>query len=281
MARKQKLDDRVQEIINRILTSPIPDEGHLSNPLTAQKRTRSGQVKLGDVNSEKQSKTIDQWGTKEFVDYFATKFQDVTGGNYRRAYRADGMAFQEMISFFASNGVPRNEWTKKFIDWAFSKRDQIKRKYTYFTPHTILNVINYFYQDEILPLVEVETIEREETDAILANIESEIKSGKNIEVFIKYGIPITATYMIKKCDADPKALAAILHQRLDILMQTDRKQAKQVFLKSIINSPYPTQFEFLDWRDLYSDFVSRFENESWWRPNDYRGAPLKTYKDLL
>jgi hypothetical protein len=281
MARKPKIDSRAQDIINRILTSPIPNEGHLVHPLQAQKRTKTGQTTMSDVKVDKQVKSVEQWGTKEFVDYFATKFQDVTGGNYRRAYRADGMAFQEMLSFFASNGVSKNEWTKKFIDWAFERRELIKRRYNYFTPHTVLNVINYFYQDEILPLVEVNNIEREEADSIVSELEADIKSGKFIEAFIKYGIPITATYMIRKCNAEPSALRGILKQRLDILMQTDRKDAKRVFLKSIINSPYPSQFEFLDWRDLYDDIVSKFENESWWRPNDYRGTPLKTYKELL
>jgi len=281
MARKPKLDDRAQDIINRILTSPIPNEGHLTHPIQSQKRTRTGQTTMGDVKVDKQVKSIEQWGTKEFVDYFATKFQDVTGGNYRRAYRADGMAFQEMMSFFASNGIPKNEWTKKFVDWAFVKRELIKRRYNYFTPHTILNVINYFYQDEILPLVEVNNIERDVSDSILNELESEFKAGKNIEVFVKYGIPITATYMIHKCGADPSALEDILRKRIEILMQTDRKEAKKVFLKSIINSPYPSQFDFLDWRDTYGDIVKKFENESWWRANDYRGTPLKTYKELL
>ena len=162
MTRKPKVDDNVKEIINRILTSPIPADGQLLHPIQSQKRKKDGQLTLGDVPTTKERKKIEDWNPKDFVDYFANKYQEVTGGNYRRVYRADGTAFQEMLRFFGSNGLEKNEWTKKFIDWSFSRRDVIKRKFGYFDPHTILRVINYYYQDEILPLIDGDKIQRDE-----------------------------------------------------------------------------------------------------------------------
>lgn len=281
MARKPKVDDNIKDIINRILTSPIPAEGQLIHPIQSQKRKKAGQLTIGDVGAVKEKKKIDEWTTKDFVDYFANKFQEVTGGNYRRVYRADGTAFQEMLRFFGSNGLEKNEWTKKFIDWSFSRRDTIKRKFGYFDPHSILRVINYYYQDEILPLIDGEKIQRGDETSLLDELTEAFSSGKDIEVFAQFGIPITATYMIHVRNVDRDRLIEAVRQRLLILVQSNRNEAKKIFLKSIINSPYGTDFELLDWRDLYSDVVKSFETESWWRDNDYRGIPLKKYKEII
>jgi len=281
MTKKSKADDNVRDIINRILTSPIPENGQLLHPIQAQKRKKDGQLKLDDVPTTKERKTIEDWNPKDFVDYFANKFQEVTGGNYRRVYRADGTAFQEMLRFFGSNGLEKNEWTKKFIDWSFSKRDVIKRKFGYFDPHTILRVINYYYQDEILPLIDGNKIQRDEESSLLDELTEAFSSGKDIEVFEQFGIPITATYMIHIRHVNRDRLIEAIRQRLLILMQSNRGDAKKIFLKSIINSTYRTDFELLDWRDLYSDILKTFEAESWWRDNDYRGVPLKKYKEIV
>jgi len=281
MTKKSKADDNVRDIINRILTSPIPENGQLLHPIQAQKRKKDGQLKLDDVPTTKERKKIEDWNPKDFVDYFANKFQEVTGGNYRRVYRADGTAFQEMLRFFGSNGLEKNEWTKKFIDWSFSKRDVIKRKFGYFDPHTILRVINYYYQDEILPLIDGNKIQRDEESSLLDELTEAFSSGKDIEVFEQFGIPITATYMIHIRHVNRDRLIEAIRQRLLILMQSNRGDAKKIFLKSIINSPYRTDFELLDWRDLYSDILKTFEAESWWRDNDYRGVPLKKYKEIV
>lgn len=281
MAKKPKVDDNVKDIINRILTSPIPADGQLLHPIQSQKRKKEGQLTIGDVATTKERKKVEDWNPKDFVDYFANKFQEVTGGNYRRVYRADGTAFQEMLRFFGSNGLEKNEWTKKFIDWSFSRRDVIKRKFGYFDPHSILRVINYYYQDEILPLIEGNKIQRDEEISLLDELTEAFSSGKDIEVFEQFGIPITATYMIHIRHVDRDRLIEAIRRRLLILMQSNRSDAKKIFLKSIINSPYDSNFELLDWRDLYSDILKTFESESWWRDNDYRGIPLKKYKEIV
>lgn len=282
MARKPKIQNTADDIINRILNSPIPQEGHLMHPLQPQKRDKKvGQVTLGDVNSKQKQDTSD-WNARDFVDYFANKFQETTGGNYRRVYRADGTAFQEMLRFFNSNGMEKSEWTKKFIDWAFLKRDLIQRRFGYFNPHTILRVINYFYQDEVMPLVEEEQVHRQTSDTSLIDEISEVfTKGHDIEPFTQFGIPIIATYMIHVKKNDKARLIEAVRQRLLILMKNDRAEAKKVLLKSIINSPYPTSYELLDWRDVYSDITKHFEGESWWRDGDYRGKPLPKYKEIV
>jgi len=282
MSRKPKVDDNVRDIINRILTSPVPAEGQLLHPIQSKKRgKKEEQLTLEDVDT-KQKQSVEDWNAKDFVDYFANKFQETTGGNYRRVYRADGTAFQEMLRFFGSNGLDKSEWTKKFVDWSFKRRDLIKRKFGYFNPHTILRVINYFYQDEILPLVEGEQIQRTaEENSLIDELTEAFSSGKDIEVFAQFGIPITATYMIHMRDIDKDRLQEVLRQRLMILMKSDRNEAKKVFLKSIINSPYRTDYEFLDWREMYADIIKNFEMESWWRENDYRGKPLPKYKEIV
>lgn len=279
MTKKPRVDDKVKDIINRILTTPIPEEGQLAHPIQPKPRGK-GQTTLSDVKLKK-SLDVSTWTSKDFVDYFANRFQEVTGGNYRRMYRADGQAFQEMIQFFGSNGVNKNEWTKKFIDWAFVKREQIKRKFGYFTPQSILRTINFFYQDEILPLVEGEKIQRVAETSLLDELSEAFASGKDIEVFAQFGIPITATYMIHVRNVDKDRLIEAVRQRLQILLQSDRGEAKKILLKSVINSPYRQDFELLDWRDIYADITKTFEKESWWRDSDYGGKPLAKYREII
>lgn len=116
---------------------------------------------------------------------------------------------------------------------------------------------------------------------MLDELTEAFSSGKDIEVFEQFGIPITATYMIHIRHVDKDRLIEAIRKRLLILMQNNRSDAKKIFLKSIINSPYRTDFELLDWRDLYSDILKTFESESWWRDNDYRGSPLKKYREIV
>mgnify|MGYP003467475281 FL=1 len=74
MAKKPKVDDNVKDIINRILTSPIPADGQLLHPIQSQKRKKEGQLTIGDVATTKERKKVEDWNPKDFVDYFANKF---------------------------------------------------------------------------------------------------------------------------------------------------------------------------------------------------------------
>jgi len=277
----RKKVDGTQEIIDRILSSPVPEEGRLVHPLQGTKRKRSGQVTVNDIKADKHA-DIGDWTTKTFVDYFAVKYQDATGGNYRRVYKVDSPSFQEMLKFFGSNGLDRNVWTKKFIDWAFEHRELILRKHNYMTPQTVLRMINFFYQDEVLPKVEVGDVERDTTDtSLLQEINQAISEGKDTEVFARFGIPVAVTYLVKVRGFNYDRLVGAVEARLKYLAANDREQLEKIVLQSIIGSPYPDTFLMLGWRDKFALLIRSFKTESWWRDTDYKGKPLPKYEAIL
>ena len=48
-----------------------------------------------------------------------------------------------------------------------------------------------------------------------------------------------------------------------------------------MKSPYPEEFNFLDWREKYKTITSQFAKENWWRDSDYKGKPLSEYNKLI
>jgi len=74
--------------------------------------------------------------------------------------------------------------------------EQIIRKYNYLTLVNVFNSVNFFYQDEVLPQVESGDVVRESTDtSLLEEINSLQDKVKSTELFARFGIPITVTYL--------------------------------------------------------------------------------------
>jgi len=278
--------DAVHEIVMSVMSVDVPAEGQLSNPFKP-KRKNSKQTSLEEMlNKRTQSELpedVKSWTNKNFAIYFARCFQNYFGGNYKITFVSDLPIIKQMQDFFRKNGLEEYEWTKKFIDWSFINNELIIKKYNYFTLNSILNSINYFYQDEILSKVETGEVVRSESDSTLLK-EIEDLHGKisSTEIFARFGIPITVTYLcnIKKYEY-AKVANALLKRFESNQNNNDIQILERIFNSSIINSPYPESFLCLDWRDLMTNQISYFKTESWWRDSDYKGKYLNKYESLL
>lgn len=286
--KKVKKEDVAATIIERIMSSAVPAEGQLQNPLNAEKKSRKGgQMSMNDVAAPAQTGLPDDvglWTTRSFVDYFAKKWQTETGGNYKKTYVSDQAVFNEIGKFMASNGLERNEWTKKFIDWCFKRRAEIVKKSGHFMPSTIRQYLNQFYQDTVMPMVETDKVARVHVEVpILDEIKIADEEGRANEIFLRFGIPIAATFFI--CHKGLKA--SVIEKGLDAMVEklasgpaADRERLEGMFHKSVLRSPYPVWFEFLDWRDRYAKYTKPYVDANWWREDDYRGRPLPEYDKL-
>lgn len=278
--------DAVHEIVMSVMSIDVPAEGQLSNPFKP-KRKNSKQTSLEEMlNKRTQSELpedIKSWTNKNFATYFARCFQNYFGGNYKITFVSDLPIIKQMQDFFIKNGLDEHEWTKKFIDWSFVYSGLIIKKYNYFTLNSVWNSINYFYQDEILSKVESGEVVRSESDTTLLK-EIEDLQGKisSTEIFARFGIPITVTYLckIKKYDY-VKVTSALLKRFENNQNNNDIQILERIFNSSIINSPYPESFLCLDWRELMSNQINYFKTESWWRDSDYKGKYLNKYESLL
>ena len=290
MAIKKKIDV-AQEIINRILSQPVPSEGQLKHPIEPKHRVKKqgGQMTLSDLVEKKATTTPDdvrQWTTRTFVDYFAKRFQEETGGNYRRIYKADCQVFGQMGKFLASNGLERGEWTKRLIDWGFERRENIAARTGHFTPQGILRLINHFYQEEILPKVEIGEVERFATsdESLLEEIQQADSEGRATEILARYGLPVTLTYFVYVKKLRKEVALAGVGQRLVAMSKgtpQDREQLERIIHASVIGSPYPKEFLLRDWRTQFPDVAGVFAKETWWRSADYKGKYLPKYASLI
>jgi hypothetical protein len=52
-------------------------------------------------------------------------------------------------------------------------------------------------------------------------------------------------------------------------------------MSSVLGSPYPKEFNMLDWRTEFEFVCKQFYSESWWRDVDYSGKPLSKYYAIL
>jgi len=278
--------DRVQIIVESVMSEPIPEPGQLINPFKKQRKS-SKQVTLDDMlnkrGPQELPENVEEWTGKNFATYFARSYQNTTGGNYKITFTSDLPIIKQIGDFIASNGLPRNQWTKTFIDWAMKNHDRITQKHNYFTLNSVFNSINYFHQEIILTGNDIDSPDAEGIALIESIKETEI-AGNVTEIFAKFGIPITITYLTKIAGLDEDKIYAVLDKRLKTLsigMNGNNLIMERIFKSSIMSSPYPKGFAALDWRERYNNFASTYYLEAWWRDEDYKGDPQEKYDVLL
>lgn len=279
-------NDRVHNIVTSVLKMDIPQEGQLSNPFKPKRKTDK-QTSLDQMINRRSPSSlpdsISEWTNKNFVTHFARCYQNYLGGNYKITFTSDLPIIKQIGDFFHSNGLDRNEYTKKLIDWSFENQEHIVRKFGYITLQSVLASINYFYQDQILPKVENGDIVRNSNDtSLLKEIEELQKNVKPTELFARFGLPITVTYLCKIRNYEYLKIVSTLHSRFgDEIKPGDVELLERIFNSSIINSPYPEGFLAKDWREEFGSLCSMFKTETWWRDNDYKGNYLDKYNSLL
>lgn len=281
----KKKNDAIHQMVTKVMSVEVPPEGQLINPFKPRRRSNK-QVSLDELITKKSPVELPEdetkWTSKNFVTYFAREYQSKIGGNYKITFTSDLPVIKQIGDFFESNGLPRNEWTKKLFDWSFDNHDQIIKKYNYFTLLSVFNSVNYFYQDEVLPSVETGLVERDSQDnSLLAEINDLQNKVKPTELFARFGIPITVTYLCNVKGYKLDKVINSLNTRFSDNKSADIEILERIFNSSIINSPYPEEFLSLDWREEFEDLVKFFKTETWWRDKDYKGKPLTKYLTLL
>ena len=281
--------DPSKDIIDRILSSSVPERGRLDHPIQPKKRpgTQGAQIALSDILKKDNGlpDDIHVWTSREFVKFFGRQFQEKTGGNYRLTFASDGPTFNDIMNFLASNGLDKHEWTKRLIEWGFERRDEIIKREGYLTPQALRSQVNYFYQDRVIPALEQGTVERDTSDvSLLKEIQEVLTTCKPLEAFEHFGIPITMTYFVNIKKYDETKLIAAAKDRFTTLKNSGskgRQQVERIFRRSLILSPYPPEFVSLNWREDFKEFTKSYEGENWWRSEDFHISPQAKYNALL
>lgn len=283
MASKKKMSDdevAIHQMIDEIMTMPIPKPTSLRNPMAQNKR----KVKLSENGTIARPSNVADWNVRNLLDYFADCYKNTLGKQYRKAYQADQHVLHQVTAFMSSNGLDKMEWSKKLIDWGFENADRVILTQKHISPQSLLRMINYFIQEEVMPLVEDNKIERNQYDASLIDeIKEAENAGKRMEIFSRYGIPVGITYLVCCKSYDEKQIIESFSKFLNELQKTEegRVRIRRMIMASVLGSPYPTEFNALDWRKTFSFVCEPFYKESWWRDIDYVGKPMSKYYPIL
>jgi hypothetical protein len=136
-----------------------------------------------------------------------------------------------------------------------------------------------------MPKVEEDTIDRSHFESsLLDEIKQVDKESKASHLFYRFGIPIAATYFLQIKGIKEETVVKGLEVFMNTLANGDAEQRNMLSViceRSVMKSPYPEEFNFLDWREKYKAYSSRFVKENWWRDNDYKGKPLSEYSKLI
>jgi len=273
---KSKINDPTYDFVQGIYMLCVPDKSELSNPFAANKRQRSKKIV---VKTDKGfPEDINAWTTKTFVDYFADEFKKNFDGFYKVTYTSDNKIVNTISDFMEDNKLPKNEWTKKFIDWCFVNKEVMIKKTGHFLLMNLPSFLNRYYQDVVVSDHKTPLIAIYDEIEILAN------AGKSKEIYSKYGIPAASTYYMQTKSIEEKDIISGL-QKLFLSLNEgtleDRKLLESIFQKSISRSPYLDGFIMLEWREIFQDLAAKFKDETWWRDEDYPGSPRFDYDKFI
>jgi hypothetical protein len=272
-------------IIERVMAEPLPAQGDLTNPFKKSGGTR--QFSLKDVQKAEQfPEDFDRWSLKLLADYFAYKYREDTGGNYVVTYNADCPSFQRYCKEFASQGLGQYQWCKIFIDWGIKNRLMVVKRHKHLTVQTLGHVLNEFLQEEVMPLVEEEKIERtaDPIEPFVETLDEALLAVRRLEFFAQFGIPVAATYLVNIRHMAADELLDGLIKAIDGIISTleGKSMVERIVVNSIASAPYPKEgFVGLDWRIKFPALKEKFGAQKWWRDEDFKGVPLKKYRGLL
>lgn len=262
------VNDPTYEFVKSIYLQHIPQQSELSNPFNANKRhkKRSSIVRRNVELPD----DINTWTSRNFSDYFCSEYKRSFEGTYKVTYTSDNKIINVIMEFMIDNGLEKNEWTKKFIDWCFLNKTLVLQRSGHFLLPETTNYLNRFYQDVINTSGSITLLD------LFPDVKALAIEGKSKELFSKYGIPLACTYYAKyKNISDEQLISGVknLFTQLASGNAQEKKLLSDIVQKSISRSPYPNDFKILNWRVEFANQISKYRSEPWWRNEDYPGQP--------
>jgi len=261
------VNDPTYDFVKSIYLQHIPSQSELSNPFSCNKRQKKRNVvtKTKEIPND-----VSVWTPKNFSDYFGTEYKRVFDGVYKITYTSDNKIINIIMDFMNENGLEKNDWTKKFIDWCFLNKSVILQRSGHFLLAEFPNFLNRYYQDVISTNSTVALMD------IFSDVNSLASEGKSKELFSKYGIPISCTYYSTYKNISDEQLILGLKKLFNQLSKgniQEKQLMSDIIQKSISRSPYNENFKLLDWRKVFETEISKYKVEPWWRLDDYPGQP--------
>lgn len=274
---RSKNIDLTYEMVKSVFNLPVPQQSELSNPFNSNTRRKNKLVTRKNLNEIPDN--ISDWSSRDFVNYFGDKYKQIFGGIYKKTYSSDCSKVNEFIEFMDANELNKNEMTKTFIDWCFDNNEFISRSNNTFSLTSMRKFLNTFFQQVVR-----NDVQSNVSLDIFNEVSEAIENGKTKEVLATYGIPIVSTYFINHKGIEFEKIKGGLNILFSKLIQGDQEELlllNKIVQRSISRSPYPSNFEMLDWREVFSDLSNKYSKELWWRDKDYNGSMQYKYDRFL
>jgi hypothetical protein len=271
-----KKTDPTIELIRSVYKQNVPLQEELSNPFNANKRRNKKSVPKLSLRS---SSPIEEWDAKFFVRYFADEYKRVIGGVYKVTFASDVKLIYSILGFMEDNNLEKNVYTKKFLDWCFENKDMVVSIHGHFLLNTIKDLLNRYYQDQIIPQNKILTL-----IDIIDDIHEMFNNNLHREIYLKFGIPIACTYFVNHQNYELSDVIENSRKLFMVMIKGNADQKKllgEIFQKSISRSPYIKNMLMMDWRSEFSDMTERYKKEIWWKDSDYSGNSRFDYNKLL
>lgn len=217
---------------------------------------------------------VQDWMPKDYVFYFAHKYMDAYGVDYKITFQSDMRILKQYVVYFKSIGVDYRRHIKEFIDWCFKNRQEITKRFQTFTFLTTQKVINEYVQLNILDINAKK--ESEESYDFAEDLEELYQSKKMLVALKKYGIPIVATFLVNHKGNSEATIVKNIKS-----LSLPEEDLIRIARASIIRSPYLEDMELLNWRKVFEKTFKFCREEKWWREVDYSGTPHVSYKELI
>lgn len=255
----------------------------LSDEVVAEApRVTSKQVDWQEQLSRMPAK-VSEWGSKDFVHWFAGTMKERVGIPYSINYARDVSKLNEIKGELKRLGLTGKEDLKSFLDWAFEKNVTITEREGVFSLTSIMRYINEYLQTASV-LAKTEEQERPKLGYdLLVAMATEGKENATLGILRRFGIPLTVTYFERvKGMARDKVMEGIVSRIDKMLAQEKGDVAREIFQRSISNSPYPEWMSLSDWRSAFEEQVriSKSRSQKWWRQADFEGLPFEEYDAL-
>jgi hypothetical protein len=200
------------------------------------------------------------------LSFFANLFEQHYGIEYTINNAQDLDCINKIKMSLRKLGLDPAKHLRNFLSWMIN-HTSLAPSYNFI----ILQHYDKFIESYVKSLDECEVIRAANDPTFLKRLEKDCSEGLLVDVLIKYGIPVTASYLNKISQKRNVTIGNIRRTMTKLINNNELDIINKIARQSIYLSPYPNTFLLLNWREEFEEILikTNAKSKNWWRQNDY------------
>lgn len=212
------------------------------------------------------------------LSFFVNLFEKHYGINYTVNNAQDLDCINKIKISLRKKGLNPEKYLREFLFWMLNHPEIL--------PDCNFIVLQHYtnFIDLYINSLDQEQVSRVANDpTFLKRLEKDCADGLIADVLVKYGIPVTASYLYKISNKRNATIGNIKRTMTKLFNNNDFDTINKIAKQSIDLSPYPDTFLLLNWRKEFEEIFikTNAKNKSWWRQNDYSNLLYAKHFDAL